>query len=549
MRTDRLLSSNGPKKALRWLVAGALLASTASAAAERTATDADPVRCGAEYETIASDAMKRWPVPGLALVVLDGSEDARDPATCISPLGLRSIEDGIAVDPHTLFRMNSLTKAMTATAVARLVDRGELRWTDPIASRLPGFRLSDPWVTQNVTFEDALSHRTDIEANDWLEDVDGVSLDQAITRLRYVPQEDAFRTRFKYDNFMFSVAGVAAGEGRGGWRALIRNELLAPLGLPDARADLEAVVRPGTYAVCHECEPTFAPTGLGAVQPGVNVAAPYIYRDGRLVLDHWRASVTEPAGAVFASAADMARYLRFYLDGGEIDGRRIVSRAGMADLVTPRIVMSRPFAPLSMPENPSLAARDWEFEPQAYALGWELTRYRGYTLVMHRGASMNYQSMVVMVPELHFAFAIMSNVEDGASGFVKALGHTIIDQRLKPARGDWPTIDWVGRALAVRPPVRTVQAVAGLPLSSARAQAYVGRYRHPAYGPIDVAQDVHGTLTISQGVQRVGDVTLDTESDGHLAWRGPRNEPIAIRFETSRGKRLLLLRGQRFVRE
>ncbi len=493
--------------------------------------------------------MKRWPVPGLALVVVDGDDARGEPSRCILPLGFRSIETREPVDAHTLFRMNSLTKAMTATAIARRVDRGELRWTDPIRPHLPWFRLADPWVTQSLTFEDALSHRTDIEANDWLEDVDGVSLKQAIARLRYVPQEDGFRTRFKYDNFMFSVAGVAASEGRGGWRAFIRNELLDPLGMRDARADLEQIVRPGTYAVCHECEPDFAPPGLGAVQPGINVALPYIYRDGQLVLDHWRASVTEPAGGVFASAADIDRYLRFYVSGGVLDGNRLLSPARMTDLVTPRIAMSRPFSPQPVPVNPALAARTWEFEPQAYALGWELTRYRGHTLVMHRGASMNYQSMIVIIPELHFAFAIMTNVEDGASGFAKALGHTLVDKRLKAGGGDWPPIDWIGQAIAARQPPRAPVPRITPALAPSKLKILVGRYRHPAYGDIDIVPGPGGTLLASQGAQRVGVVTLESETGGSLAWRGPRNEPIPVRFDAVRGKRGLVLREQRFERQ
>lgn len=62
------------------------------------------------------------------------------------------------VDEKTLFAVASNSKAMTAAALAMLVDDGKIAWDAPVTRCLPEFAMSDPRVTALMTVRDLLVH-------------------------------------------------------------------------------------------------------------------------------------------------------------------------------------------------------------------------------------------------------------------------------------------------------------------------------------------------------------------------------------------------------
>ncbi|MBX4389199.1 beta-lactamase family protein, partial [Mycobacterium tuberculosis] len=64
------------------------------------------------------------------------------------------------VDADTIFQTGSTGKAMTAAALAILVDRGKIKWDDRVIDHMPWFRMADPWVTREITIRDLLVHRS-----------------------------------------------------------------------------------------------------------------------------------------------------------------------------------------------------------------------------------------------------------------------------------------------------------------------------------------------------------------------------------------------------
>jgi CubicO group peptidase (beta-lactamase class C family) len=93
-------------------------------------------------------------VPGFALALVRGGE-----LVYARGFGTTAVDDGgRPVTPATLFRVGSVTKAMTGTAVTRLVADGRLALDRPIVEYVPWFRLSDPTATRLVTLRMLLSH-------------------------------------------------------------------------------------------------------------------------------------------------------------------------------------------------------------------------------------------------------------------------------------------------------------------------------------------------------------------------------------------------------
>lgn len=487
-------------------------------------------------------------IPGVAVVLV---QKGRPDYT--RGFGLRSVESSLPVDEHTVFKMNSVTKSMTAAALAVLVDQGKLTWRDRIIDGLPEFRLRDPWVTREVTFEDVLSHRVGVEANDWLEDVPGVTLDEAIHRLRFLPQAESFRATFLYDNFMYSVAGVAGGRITGDWDRMVRGNLLEPLGMTDSITDFRPYVRADAIAPCHECELDTRPAGLGALSQPINIAAPHLHAAGRTQLSHWRFSSSRPAGAVWSSAHDMAKYLKLYLNRGTLDGRRVLSEKVLQELTTPRIPSRLPGAGNTRPgaEKAVRSAEQWS---GAYALGWSVGAYRGHRFITHGGGSIEYQSRVLLFPDDGAAIALMANLNDGREGAVDALAWEIADELL-----GLPAIRWINGAIdawqtaSLQPP----PTVCGRDFSieerepgSDRLSHYVGRYEHPAYGVLTITQQDARTLLLSHGPNRSGVLRAVGASCFELRWNGVRPGPEALTFVSGADGAVaaLQLRGQFFTR-
>jgi len=60
----------------------------------------------------------------------------------------------------TVFQLASISKPISGTAVAALVGEGKVNFDDPLIQHLPGFALSEAYVTRELTIRDMLCHRS-----------------------------------------------------------------------------------------------------------------------------------------------------------------------------------------------------------------------------------------------------------------------------------------------------------------------------------------------------------------------------------------------------
>ena len=116
----------------------------------------------ADAQTAALDAyiekaMADWKLPGLSIAVVKDGQ-----TVYLKGFGLRELERPGRVDAHTRFGMMSTTKAMTAMAVAMLVDEGKLDWDEPVQKVLPWFEMPDPAFSRTITVRDTLRHNAGI---------------------------------------------------------------------------------------------------------------------------------------------------------------------------------------------------------------------------------------------------------------------------------------------------------------------------------------------------------------------------------------------------
>ncbi len=353
-------------------------------------------------DSYVARAVRDWQVPGLAIAVVHG-----DSVVFARGYGVRTLGTTDSVTAHTLFANASTTKAFTAVGVALMVDAGKLAWDDPVTRHLPAFTLRDPFVTREITLRDLLSHKVGFGDPDYL--WYGVDDDYAtiLHRLRFVDPESSFRSRYAYNNVTYATAGVIAGTAYGrGWDALVRERILEPLGMRE------------TVTEGHD---------LGA---GADVASPHdlVHDTLRAIPDVGRlVDPIAPAGAMYSSVLDMARWIRFLLNDGRVGDSALVKRETLAELFRPQtIIPTASFYPTARRTLPHFTA---------YGMGWFLQDYRGEFVAFHTGSIDGTVAIVGLLPERTLGVVVFANREHAE--LRHALMLRVFDLYLGGPRRDW----------------------------------------------------------------------------------------------------------------
>jgi len=314
----------------------------------------------------------------------------------------------------TLYRIGSITKLFTATALLILRDAGKLHLDDPLATHLPWFQMKAAAADAGtITIRHLLTHTSGLPregAFPYFTDSRFPSIDEIRARLPLQERPLPTETRWKYSNLGATLAGevVAAVAGEP-YVDFVRRRILEPLGMT---ATLVASPEPD--------HPRLA-TGYARRLLG---GAPAPFNDLRGLT---------AAGNMTTSVADLARFAMLQLRGGAAGGAQILSGRTLAEMH--RVHWLEP---------------EWQ---AGWGLGFRLLRVRGKTLVGHGGAVRGFRSNLQICPADKVAVIALVNSDD-ADVWLYA------DKAL----------EWVGTAIAgaTRPAPPAVDPA---------WPRYVGRYR------------------------------------------------------------------------
>jgi CubicO group peptidase (beta-lactamase class C family) len=408
-------------------------------------------------DNVAERARKEFNVPGIAVaVVKDGK------VVVAKGYGVRRLGDPAPVTSHTIFGIASNSKLFTSAALAMLVDEGKLDWDDRVVDRLPGFQMSDAYVTREMRIRDLLCHRTGLTlgAGDlmfW--PASDLTSSQLNYRLRFVPLGTSFRSSYAYDNVLYNVAGAVIQQISGkAWSEFIRDRFFLPLNMRDSK------------------------TSVHDIDASTDAVAPHALDDGKLrALEHMPLDNNAPAGAIVSSVEDMSRWMIALLNKGALDnGQRLFSERQARILWTPLTILRTGDPP------PELAEVQPHFSD--YAMGEVLQDYRGHLLVWHTGGLQGMVSIVAMLPESNVGVVVLTNQEE--TGAFQAIANTVLDRYLGA-----PPKDWVAAfsAVAKRQKEEGEKAVHEAAAKrdtgskpSLSLDSYAGRYRDPWYGDVVV---------------------------------------------------------------
>lgn len=265
------------------------------------------------------EAVKAKQAAGIVTLVMEKGKIVHHEAA-----GMADIAKGRVMEKDALFWIASMTKSVNATAVMTLVDEGKLSLDEPASQWLP--ELAKVTVTggakpeKPITLRMLLSHTAGIAFPPRKPTDGAISLKSYVASLIKAPL--AFQPGSSYEyGFGPTVAGriieIVSGMK---YEDFMRTRIFEPLGMKDTTFHPDDTLRARIARTYKMDEDTHE------LVPGYN---PFVTSDSSV--QH----MPEPAGGLFSTAADMGRFYAMIANGGELDGKRILSEKSVADMTTP----------------------------------------------------------------------------------------------------------------------------------------------------------------------------------------------------------------------
>ena len=271
-------------------------------------------------DAAVNGAIQEGLLPGAVVLVGQGERDVY-----LKAFGDRAVVPRREpMTPDTIFDAASLTKVVaTTTSVMILVQEGRIRLADRVSTFIPGFEKHGK---EEVTIRHLLTHvsglRPDLDLDKPFDGGHTRAIELAIEeRLEAPPGE-----RFIYSDINFFLLGdIVARVSGDPLDVFARTRIFEPLGMRDTGFRPADALRP-RIAPTEACEPLAWPCGT----PGAPMLRGVVH-------DPTARRMGGAAGhaGLFTTAADLARFCRMLLNGGELDGVRILAPLTVAAMTRP----------------------------------------------------------------------------------------------------------------------------------------------------------------------------------------------------------------------
>ncbi len=356
-------------------------------------------------------------LPGLSIAIVFDQE-----IIWSKGYGFSDVERKIPATPSTVYRMGSVTKVFTSTAIMLLRDQGKLRLDDPVSMYLPWFRINHSFPdAPEITIRQLLTHTSGLpreaDVPYWTDHV-FPSREQLA---QVVPTQDAVappETTYHYSNLGMSILGEVVTEVSGlSWAGFLEKEIFKPLGMSSSSgAPDEALLQ--------------------------RRATPYMLMgpDGsRDIFDYYDAGAIGPAANMVSTVEDIARFASLQFSDGPAEGAQILKGSTLREMQRVHWVY------------PSFSG--------GRGLGFSVSRRSGKNFVGHGGWIGGNRSSLMMVPEEKIAVIAVLNADDRSPSLFSRQAYEVVGPALLKA---------------TRP-----ETVAKKPVEDPAWQNYVGLYSDP----------------------------------------------------------------------
>jgi D-alanyl-D-alanine carboxypeptidase len=388
--------------------------------------------------------------------------------------GYADLEKKTPATPSTAYRIASITKLFTATAILKLRDDGKLQLDDPVAKHLDWFHLDDPFDDSPViTIRHLLTHTSglprELNALYW-DDMNFPGHEEFVRMFQEASTILPRETELKYSNVAFNVLGqvVASVSGKP-YPDYVKEHILKPLGMI------------GTEVMPEENMPTLA-KGYGFHRPG----------QPRTIEPFFNKKAMASSGNMASTVKNLARFMSLQFRGGAAGGAQILKGSTLREMH--RVHWLRP---------------SWK---SGRGLGWSVVNAEGQVRITHGGSVPGYKTFVSAVPADKFGVIVLTNAEDGNPGSYAKNAFAIIAPAIKKAKAvteDTPVADssWI---------------------------KYVGDYQWGNGSPVKVML-LNGELSLVDPTEDnpwQGRIRLEQVSEGVFRMKDQAQKGELIRFET-----------------
>lgn len=320
---------------------------------------ADPASLGLSAEKLAAvkaqlnGFVEKGQLPGFVIAV---AKDGK--LGYFEAFGLRDVERKKPMTPDTIFRMYSMTKPITGTAVMTLVDAGKISLDDPVSKYIPEFKDMKVLVEKAdgttelvaaerpITLKHLMTHTSGLvygifdtgalgklynEKNVNSDGASGLTLEQFAKLTASMPLKCQPGSEWHYGvnmDILGRVVEVVSGKR---YADYLQEKVFGPLGMKDA----------GFYVPAAKAE---------------RLASNYGPKSGKMVL--LEDAATSPflkvpsqdsgGGGSVMTAGDYLRFAQMLLNGGELDGVRVLSEKAVAEMTSNQLPKELGDAPLNL---------------------------------------------------------------------------------------------------------------------------------------------------------------------------------------------------------
>ncbi len=330
-------------------------------------------------------------VPGLSIAVVFDQD-----IVWAKGYGYSDLENKIPATPSTIYRIGSITKLFTSTAILQLRDQGMLRLDDPVSLYLPWFHIRNPFPdAPEITIRHLLTHTSGLprEADFpyWTDHIFPTREELAGA----LPGQSAINppeTTYHYSNLGMSLLGEIVTKVSGQpWADYVQEKILQPLGMSSSStAPGEELLRRLTTS--HMLRAS----------------------DGtRRVFDYYETGAIAPAGSIVSTVEDLSRFASLQFREGPAGDAQILKGSTLREMQRVHWV--------------------YDSFTGGRGLGFAVTRRDGKNFVGHGGSIGGNVSNLLLVPSEKIAVIVAINADDGSPLTVANQAYDVVGPALLKA--------------------------------------------------------------------------------------------------------------------
>jgi CubicO group peptidase (beta-lactamase class C family) len=279
--------------------------------------------------------------------------------------GYANMLDDLMANPQTTFRIGSITKQFTSTAILKLVEEGKLKLDDPLQRFIPDFPKGDV-----VTIHHLLTHISGIHSftNDikFLDRVkDPIIWADLIGEIKESPYDFEPGELWSYNNSGYFILGYLVEEVSGtSFEGYLKREIFEPLGM----------LNTGVY----DNSVNYMDEAIGYSWENQEIA---------LALD-WDMTWAGGAGNMYSTVEDLNKWNEALFSG------KVLGKDMMLEAMTP--------VKLNNGEEATAFG-------STYGYGWAFSEYRDQKVIGHSGGLHGFSTNLLRFPELDATICVLTN--------------------------------------------------------------------------------------------------------------------------------------------